>query len=77
MVVAVACNGSGGCICGSGCCTWWWQLHVMVAVVVYVVVVHIHIVFTLRHVHTPVTPMRALNADDQQCTMYFLMCICV
>ena len=49
----------------------------MVAVVVYVVVVHIHIVFTLRRVHTPVTPMRALNADDQQCTMYLLMCICV
>ena len=36
MVVAVACNGCGGCICGSGCCMWWWQLHVMVAVVVYV-----------------------------------------
>ena len=39
--------------------------------------VHIHIVFTLRHVHTPVTPMHALNADDQRCTMYLLMCICV
>ena len=40
--------------------------------------VHIHIVFTLRHVHTPVTPMCALNADDQQCTiMYLLMCTCV
>ena len=36
MVVAVACNGCGGCISGSGCCMWWWQLHVMVAVVVYV-----------------------------------------
>ena len=36
VVVAVACNGSGGCICGSGCCMWWWQLHVMVAVDVYV-----------------------------------------
>ena len=39
VVVAVACNGCSGCICGTGCCTWWWQLHVMVAVVVYVVVV--------------------------------------
>ena len=27
--------------------------------------------------HTPVTPMHALNADDQQCIMYLLMCICV
>ena len=34
--MAVACNGCVGCICGSGCCMWWWQLHVMVAVVVYV-----------------------------------------
>ena len=39
--------------------------------------VHIHIVFTLQHVHTPVTPMCALNADDKRCTMYLLMCICV
>ena len=39
--------------------------------------VHIHIVFTLRHVHTQVTPMCALNADDQQCTMHLLMCIAV
>ena len=33
--------------------------------------VHIRIVFTLRHVHTQVTPMRALNADDKQCTNVF------
>ena len=40
--------------------------------------VYIHIVFTLRHVHTPVTPMCALNAADQQCTiMHLLMCTCV
>ena len=36
MVVVVACDGCGGCICGSGCCMWWWQLHVMVVVVVYI-----------------------------------------